>query len=80
MFTLCITQQAGDHARPFELPYLRLEPSPKTDTIELRYVDTLDEKKQWHRTVDADDAYARLLKFFIDVHWFDVANVEQLQA
>lgn len=55
--------------------YLRV--SPLSDcTIELRYVDTPVKENQWHRVVKDDDAYARLVKFFEELHWFGLSGVE----
>jgi hypothetical protein len=55
--------------------YLRV--SPRSDgTIELRYVDTHVEEKQWHRVVKNDEAFAMLVKVFEALHWFGYSGVE----
>jgi hypothetical protein len=40
------------------------------DQLEFRYEDTFMRNKQWHRTVDADDAASHLLKFLDQLRWF----------
>ena len=67
MHDLCVTQTARGGFP--ERPYLRI--SPRLDgTMEFRYVDTHVHSKQWHRVVNDDDAFARLVGFFDQLHWF----------
>ena len=66
MFDLCIAQNEVSY--PYDGPRLRISPlSP--DQLEFRYEDTLDKAKQWHRTVDSEEAAARLLKFLDQLRW-----------
>src|SRR4051812_12866193 len=60
MFDLCIVQREVSY--PYVGPLLRLSPASE-DQIEFRYEDTGDRSRQWHRTVDAEEGFARLLKF-----------------
>jgi hypothetical protein len=48
MMDLCIAQTPVTY--PYNGPYLRISPI-SAGTLELRYVDTFDEEKQWHRAV-----------------------------
>jgi hypothetical protein len=73
MWDLCIAQTEVSY--PYDGPYLRV--SPLFDgRIELRYLDTPEKEKQWHRVVPAKDAMARLLRFFNDLHWFAGARCQ----
>jgi hypothetical protein len=67
MHDLCITQQpSGGY---LDGPYLRI--SPLFDgSIEFRYFDTHVRQRQWHRIVKENDAFARLERFFDQLHWF----------
>jgi hypothetical protein len=65
---LCITQLATS-AYPNDGPYLRISPL-YVGSIEFRYFDTYVKQKQWHRIVKEDDAFARLERFFDQLHWF----------
>jgi hypothetical protein len=66
MHDLCVMQTAGAF---WEGPYLRI--SPRFDgTIEFRYLDTHVIARQWHRVVKDEDAFARLIGFFDQLHWF----------
>ncbi len=76
MFDLCIVQTEVTH--PYDGPFLRLSPNSE-DQIELRYVDTLNKGKQWHRTVDAEHAFARLIKFLDELRWFPSEVIERLR-
>jgi hypothetical protein len=67
MFDLCITQT--EVAYPYLGPYLRVKPM-LDGNIEFRYFDTLDQSKQWHRTVPAKDAIRRPRSFLGQLHWF----------
>lgn len=67
MFDLCIVQ--AEVSYPYDGSFLRLSPV-SDDEIELRYMDSTKPEKQWHRTVDADNAYPRLLKFLDELRWF----------
>ena len=70
MQDLCIVQT--EVAYPYDGP--RLVISPLGDgRVEFRYIDTYIKAKQWHRTVDGKDAFARLEKFFSQLHWFSPA-------
>jgi len=65
--TLCITQTEVTY--PYDGPRLTLSPISENE-IELRYVDTPDQNKQWHRTVDAAEVAPRILKFLDELRWF----------
>jgi len=67
MMDLCVAQTPVIY--PCDSPYLRIGPISQ-DTVELRYVDTWDEKKQWHRSVRLEWAFARLERVFDELHWF----------
>lgn len=67
MNVLCITQTEVTY--PYDGPRLTLSPIGE-DEVELRYVDTPDQDKQWHRTVDAADVAPRILKFLDQLRWF----------
>jgi len=47
-------------------------------SIEFRYIDTYDKSKQWHRTAEADPAWARLIKFLDQLGWFPANVLEPL--
>ena len=69
MFDLFITQTEVAH--PYHGPCLRVAPLlPDGQLVELRYLDTREEDKQWHRTVEATLAVPRFLKFLDELHWF----------
>ena len=71
MMDLCVAQTPVQY--PYDGPYLRISPvSPAT--VEFRHIDTRDEKKQWHRTVPIDGAFARLERFFDELRWFVPEN------
>jgi len=66
MHDICVMQTDGAF---WEGPYLRI--SPRFDgTVEFRYIDTHVSARQWHRIVKDDDAFARLVGFFDQLHWF----------
>src|SRR5215468_963636 len=67
MFDLCLVQTKVNY--PYARPSLRISPV-SSDQLEFRYEDTLARNKQWHRTVDADDAASSFLKFLDQLHWF----------
>ena len=67
MLDLCIAQTEVSY--PYNGPYLRLSPVTK-DQIEFRYVDTLNEQRQWRQTVDAEEAWSRLVMFLDRLRWF----------
>lgn len=53
-------------------PYLRI--SPRYDGhMEFRYIDTYITARQWVRIVDESNAFARLERFFDQLHWFSRA-------
>jgi hypothetical protein len=67
MHDLCVTQTAAGGFS--DGPYLRI--SPRFDgTVEFRYVDTHVTARQWHRVVKDEDAFARLVGFIDQLHWF----------
>jgi hypothetical protein len=67
MHDLCIVQTRVSY--PHYEPYLRI--SPVSDgQLEFRYIDTSDEKKQWHRVVEGADGFHRLESFLEQLHWF----------
>jgi hypothetical protein len=67
MNDLYIVQQAVSY--PYDGP--RLLVSPRFDgNIELRYIDTLVEKKQWRRLLREDLAFARLERIADELRWF----------
>ena len=69
MFDLFITQTAV--AYPYDGPRLRVAPLlPDGQLVELRYLDTMEEGKQWSRTVEAALAVPRFLKFLDQLRWF----------
>ncbi len=73
MHDLCLTQTAASRF-PSD-PHLRI--SPRFDgTIEFRYVDTHLRARQWHRVVDEGHAFARLVRFFEELHWFVTVGPE----
>jgi len=67
MAVLCVQQVAS--GKPYDGPYLRISPH-SNGTIELRYLDTDVTSRQWHRTVKAEEAFARLERFIDQLHWF----------
>jgi hypothetical protein len=54
---------------PYFGPYLSILPLAH-GFMELRYVDTSFEEKQWHRTVRGIDVLPRLERFFKEMNWF----------
>lgn len=74
-YDLCIVQNEVDY--PNNGPLLRLS-SVSKDQLEFRYEDTGIRAKQWHRTVDADDALPRLLGFLGQLRWFPSAVLESM--
>jgi hypothetical protein len=76
MFDLDIVQIPVSY--PFDGPFLRLSPVLSEDRIEFRYIDTYDKAKQWHRTAEADQAWARLIKFLDQLRWFPANVLEPL--
>jgi hypothetical protein len=77
MHTLCIVQTEVRY--PYSGPRLMISPTddgtpfgrPLLDgKIAFRYIDTNIKDKQWHRTVEGKDGFARLEKFFYQLHWF----------
>lgn len=75
MFDLDVLQREVSY--PYDGPFLRLS-AVSNDQIEFRYVDTWDKAKQWHRTVDADQAWQRLLGFLDQLSWFPAELLEHL--
>jgi hypothetical protein len=66
MHDLCIVQ--GPCTHPYDGPYLRITPL-FDGCIELRYIDTPIEEKQWRRRVKEEDAFRRLERFIDQLHW-----------
>ena len=75
MFDLDILQREVSY--PYDGPFLRLS-AISSDQIEFRYVDTWDKAQQWHRTVDADQAWPRLIGFLDQLRWFPTELLERL--
>ena len=76
MHDLCLTQIAAP--RSASDPYLRI--SPRFDgTVEFRYVDTHVQSKQWHRAVDENEAFRRLVRFFDQLNWFALELLKSTQ-
>lgn len=75
IYDLCIVQTPVTY--PYDGPLLRLTPVSATQ-IEFRYLDTFVHAKQWHRTVDAGKAWARLIKFLDQLRWFPAEVLGQL--
>jgi hypothetical protein len=67
MHDLCVVQTEVTY--PYHGPKLIVSPLA-TGQIELRYIDTPDKTKHWHRIVDADQAVPQLLKFLDQLRWF----------
>lgn len=65
---LNITQSETTY--PCEDQYLCIKPVDH-EMVEFRFVDTPIKKKQWNRTVPADEAFDRLKRFFNELHWFN---------
>ena len=77
MFDLCIVQTEVTY--PYNGPLLRLSPVSE-DQLEFRYEDTWDKAKQWHRTIDAEDAMPQLLRFLDQLRWFPRDVLESLDS
>jgi len=75
MFDLCIVQRPVSYQ--YDSPLLRMSPIDK-DRLEFRYLDTWEKAKQWHRTVDADQAMPRLIKFLDQLRWFSADVLESV--
>jgi hypothetical protein len=67
MHDLCIVQTRVTY--PYGGPYLRISPCTNGQ-LAFCYVDTFFEDKQWHRTVDGNEGFARLERFLDQLHWF----------
>jgi hypothetical protein len=77
MFDLCIVQtEVSDY--PYNGPLVRVAPA-SSDRLEFAYEDTRDRAKQWRRSVDADDAFLRLLKFLDQLRWFPADVLKSLE-
>jgi hypothetical protein len=67
MHDLCVAKMPATTRDPG--PYLKI--SPLFDgNVDLRFIDTGIENRQWHRMVPEDEAFARLERFFDQLHWF----------
>jgi hypothetical protein len=75
MHNLCIVQTEVTY--PYNGPMLVLSPTAGNQ-IEFRYADSPDESKQWHRTVDTDQAVGRLLSFLDQLRWFPAEVLKPL--
>jgi len=75
MFDLCIVQTEVTY--PYNGPLLRVSPVSENQ-LEFRYEDTWDKAKQWHRTIDAEDAMPQLLRFLDQLRWFPRDVLESL--
>lgn len=75
MFDLCIVQTPVSY--PYDGPLIRISPIEK-ERIEFRYFDTRIEASQWHRTVDADQVFPRLIKFLDQLRWFPAEFLERI--
>jgi hypothetical protein len=74
MFDLFVTQT--EVAYPYDGPRLRVAPLfPDGRLVELRYLDTMEENKQWCRTVEAAHTVPRFLKFLDQLHWFPTESL-----
>jgi hypothetical protein len=71
MHDLCIVQSPVSY--PYHGPYLRISPLIG-GRLEFRYIDTLERDRQWHRTVEGNDGFARLERFIDQLHWFTPAD------
>ena len=67
MTDLCIAQTSVTY--PQIEPYLRIS-TLSDGQLEFRYVDTHNEKKQWHRVVHGTDGFHRLERFLEQLRWF----------
>ena len=67
MHDLCIVQTPVSY--PYDGPYLRISPLIGRK-LEFRYLDTFNKDRQWHRTVEGSEGFARLEKFIDQLHWF----------
>ncbi len=67
MWDLYIVQTPVEY--PYDGPRLRIALKPH-GLVEFRYIDSYFAEKQWCRTVNADDAFARLEGFLNQLHWF----------
>src|SRR3954464_10117011 len=65
MFDLCIQQT---DVAPYSGPYLRISPLPAA-LVELRYIDTAQAERQWHRRERADAVVARFESFIGQLGW-----------
>jgi hypothetical protein len=77
MFHLCIVQIPVSF--PYDGPLLRLSPVGE-DRIEFRYVDTLEQARQWQRTEAAAQALPRLINFLDQLRWFPADVLESVTS
>ena len=77
MNDLCVVQTKATY--PYYGPVLRLSPVG-VDEVELRYEDSDDRTKQWHRIVAADQAFTRLVKFLDELRWFPSAVLKTMHT
>jgi hypothetical protein len=77
MFDLCIVQKPVSY--PHDGPWLRISPISK-DQVEFRYLDTFEKAQQWHRSVDADQVWPRLIKFLDQLRWFSTDVLVSVSA
>jgi hypothetical protein len=67
MWDLYIVQTPVEY--PYDGPRLRIALKPG-GMVELRYIDSYYEEKQWCRIVSADGAFEKLEGFLAQLHWF----------
>jgi hypothetical protein len=79
MFDLCILQTPVSYPNDGPFPWLRISPISEHQ-IEFRYLDTFEKTQQWHRIVDADQAWPRLIKFLDQLRWFPADVLKTLSS
>jgi hypothetical protein len=75
MLDLCVVQTEVSY--PYNGPLLRISPV-SNGQLEFRYEDTMDKTRQWHRTVGADEAFPRLLRFLDQLRWFPAGVLDSV--
>jgi hypothetical protein len=80
VWDLCIAQ--APVAYPYSGPYLRIS-QQQNNKVEFRYIDSPIGRKQWSRTVEGTDAFARLESFLKQLNWFvtyEVSTTERRET
>jgi hypothetical protein len=77
VFDLCVVQTPVSY--PYDGPWLRISPISEGQ-VEFRYLDTFEKTQQWHRTVDAEQAWSRLIKFLDQLRWFPADVLESVSS